>query len=154
MSENAKDSRRDSKDSLKKSREDSAQDSPRDSRAEANLANSRGLNAAQDSQNLNAPQDSQDSPSASNETPSEPRLRGVLVGLKGLSLGISIIVALLLGVGVGVGLKSLFGVFWVFWIGVFWGVAAAILNVYKAYKAQMREFAALENSPKYANHTR
>lgn len=83
----------------------------------------------------------------------EPKYKGLLSGIAGLSLGISIIVALLLGVGVGVLLHKLFGVFWVFWIGVFWGVCAAILNVYKAYKAQLKEFEKLAKDPKY-NHNK
>ncbi|RAX54621.1 hypothetical protein CCY99_02335 [Helicobacter sp. 16-1353] len=79
----------------------------------------------------------------------EPKLQGILVGIKGLSLGISIVVALLLGIGIGILLKNIFDVFWVFWIGVFWGVCAAILNVYKAYKSQLKDFDKLANDPKY-----
>lgn len=82
----------------------------------------------------------------------EPKYKGLLSGIAGLSLGISIIVALLLGVGIGVLLQKLFGVFWVFWIGIFWGVCAAILNVYKAYKAQVKEFEKLAEDPKYSHH--
>lgn len=82
----------------------------------------------------------------------ELKYKGLLSGIAGLSLGISIIVALLLGVGIGVLLQKLFGVFWVFWIGVFWGVCAAILNVYKAYKAQVKEFEKLAEDPKYSHH--
>lgn len=81
---------------------------------------------------------------------SEPKLRGILVGIKGLSLGISIIVALLVGVGIGILLKNIFDVFFLFWVGVFWGICAAILNVYKAYKSQLREFDKLANDPKYS----
>ena len=81
----------------------------------------------------------------------KPKYKGILSGIAGLSLGISIVVALLLGVGVGILLQKVFGVFWVFWIGVFWGVCAAILNVYKAYKSQLREFEELAKDPKY-NH--
>lgn len=81
----------------------------------------------------------------------EPKYKGVLSGIAGLSLGFSIIVALLLGVGVGVLLQKIFGVSWVFWIGVFWGVCAAILNVYKAYKSQLKEFEKLANDPKYSH---
>lgn len=81
---------------------------------------------------------------------SEPKLRGILVGIKGLSLGISIIVALLVGVGIGILLKNIFDVFFLFWVGVFWGICAAILNVYKAYKSQLKEFDKLANDPKYS----
>lgn len=81
----------------------------------------------------------------------EPKYKRMLSGIAGLSLGISIVVALLLGVGTGMLLQKIFGVFWVFWIGVFWGVCAAILNVYKAYKSQLKEFEELAKDPKY-NH--
>ncbi|MBR7118108.1 MAG: AtpZ/AtpI family protein [Helicobacteraceae bacterium] len=81
----------------------------------------------------------------------EPKYKRMLSGIAGLSLGISIVVALLLGVGAGMLLQKIFGVFWVFWIGVFWGVCAAILNVYKAYKSQLKEFEELAKDPKY-NH--
>ena len=81
----------------------------------------------------------------------EPKYKRMLSGIAGLSLGISIVVAFLLGVGVGILLQKIFNVFWVFWIGVFWGVCAAILNVYKAYKSQLREFEEFAKDPKY-NH--
>jgi F0F1-type ATP synthase assembly protein I len=55
-----------------------------------------------------------------------------------LSLGISIVVAVLLGVGLGYLLVYIFDIFWLFWIGVFWGVGGAILNIYKAYKRQIK----------------
>ena len=58
--------------------------------------------------------------------------------LSGLSLGISMVVAVFIGVGIGDGLKLLTGISWLFWIGVFLGIAAAILNVYKAYKKLQR----------------
>ncbi len=89
-------------------------------------------------------------PNAHDSDSKEPRFKSFVVGIKGLSLGISIIVAIGIGIGIGVLLKNLFGVFWVFWIGVFWGVCAAVLNVYKAYKSQMKEFEAMSNDPKYS----
>lgn len=67
----------------------------------------------------------------------------------GLSLGISIVVAILLGVGIGYGLKRLFGIPPLFWVGVFIGIAAAFLNVYKAYKAQVKSYDALKDDPRY-----
>ncbi|HEC1569549.1 AtpZ/AtpI family protein [Campylobacter upsaliensis] len=60
----------------------------------------------------------------------------------GLSLGISMVVAVLLGIGLGFLLKNITP--WLFWVGVFIGVAAAILNVYKAYKAQMKSYEEFE----------
>lgn len=67
-----------------------------------------------------------------------------------LSLGISMVVAVLLGVGIGLGLRRLFDVPWLLWVGVFIGIAAAILNVYKAYKEQVKSFDELHNDPRYA----
>jgi ATP synthase protein I len=70
----------------------------------------------------------------------KPRVKPIIEGVDSLSLGVSI----------GMGLQKLFDVKWVLWIGVFIGVAAAFLNVYKAYKKQMREFDELKkNNPRY-----
>lgn len=80
-----------------------------------------------------------------------PKFRSVIVGASGLSLGISIVVAILLGIGAGVLMQKIFGVFWVLFLGVFWGIAAAVLNVYKIYKAELRDFEKLANDPKYKN---
>ena len=78
-----------------------------------------------------------------------PKFRSIIVGANGLSLGISIVVAIMLGIGAGVLMQKIFGVFWVLFLGVFWGIAAAVLNVYKVYKAELRDFEALANDPKY-----
>ena len=78
-----------------------------------------------------------------------PKFRSVIVGASGLSLGISIVVAILLGIGAGILMQKIFGVFWVLFLGVFWGIAAAVLNVYKVYKAELRDFETLANDPKY-----
>ncbi|EPE3794232.1 AtpZ/AtpI family protein [Campylobacter lari] len=67
----------------------------------------------------------------------------------GLSLGISIVVAVLIGVGIGYFLKNLTGMAWLFWVGVFIGVAAAILNVYKAYKAQVKSYEEFKEENRY-----
>lgn len=82
----------------------------------------------------------------------EPKYGEILKGLKDLTLGISMIVAILIGVGIGAFLRNLFGVAWVFWLGVAMGVCAAILNVYKAYKAQMKSFDELARDPKYRHN--
>ncbi len=60
-------------------------------------------------------------------------------GLQSLSLGISMVVAVVIGVGAGILLKNLTGIAWLFWLGVVWGIGAAILNVYKAYEKLKRE---------------
>ncbi len=80
-----------------------------------------------------------------------PKFRSIIVGASGLSLGISIVVAIMLGIGAGVLMQKIFGVFWVLFLGVFWGIAAAVLNVYKVYKAELRDFETLANDPKYKN---
>jgi len=60
-------------------------------------------------------------------------------GLEKLSLGISIVVAVVIGVGVGIGLMKLLDATWPLFVGIFWGVAAAVNNVYKAYQKAKKE---------------
>lgn len=79
----------------------------------------------------------------------EPKLKKVVAAADGLSLGISIVVAILLGVGLGLLMKNLFDVPWLLWVGVFWGVAAAVLNVYKAYERQKKSLDELADDPRY-----
>ncbi len=79
----------------------------------------------------------------------DPKLKKIVNAADDLSLGISIVVAVLIGVGIGLGLKHLFGYDWLFWLGVFWGIAAAFLNVYKAYAKQKKSLDELANDPRY-----
>jgi F0F1-type ATP synthase assembly protein I len=79
----------------------------------------------------------------------EPKYKKVVEAADGLSLGISIVVAILIGVGLGLFMKNIFGYTWLFWLGVFWGVAGAILNVYKAYQKQKKSLDELANDPRY-----
>ena len=79
-----------------------------------------------------------------------PRIKPIIEAADSLSLGISMVVAVAMGVGIGWLLKNLTGVAWTFWIGVFIGVAAAILNVYKAYSKQYKEYEELAKEPRYA----
>ncbi|QKF81688.1 hypothetical protein CRV08_08175 [Halarcobacter ebronensis] len=79
-----------------------------------------------------------------------PKHRGKLQALDNLSLGISIVAAVLIGFFIGYALKSLTGYTWTLWLGVFWGIAAAGLNIYKAYKRAQKEFEGLENDPRYS----
>ncbi len=83
---------------------------------------------------------------------SQPKYRKIIEGAEALSLGISIVVAILIGVGLGYWLRNLFGQGWLLWVGVFIGVAAAILNVYKAYQKQKKEFEELAKDPRYKNY--
>ena len=67
----------------------------------------------------------------------------------GLSLGISIVVAIILGYGIGFVLKKIFGAPELIWVGLFIGVAASVLNVYKAYKEQVAMYDKLKDDPRY-----
>jgi len=79
----------------------------------------------------------------------EPKLKKIVNAADGLSLGISMVVAVLIGVAIGLGLQKLTGVQWTLWIGVFIGVGAAISNVYKAYVKQKASLDELANDPRY-----
>lgn len=60
-------------------------------------------------------------------------------------------VAILLGVGLGLLMKSWFDTPWLLWVGVFWGVGGAILNIYKAYQKQVKSFDELKDDVRYKN---
>ena len=79
----------------------------------------------------------------------EPKIKKIVDAADGLSLGISMVVAVLIGVGIGIGLQKLTDVEWTLWIGVFIGVGAAILNVYKAYDKQKKSLDELAKDPRY-----
>ncbi|MEA2048016.1 MAG: AtpZ/AtpI family protein [Campylobacterota bacterium] len=80
----------------------------------------------------------------------EPKFKKIVDAADGLSLGLSMVVAVLMGVGIGIGLQKLTGAWWTLWIGVFIGIAAAILNVYKAYAKQKKSLDALAKDPRYS----
>lgn len=80
------------------------------------------------------------------------RIKKVVTGIYDLSLGISIVVAVLIGVGIGILLKNLTGIYWLLWLGVFWGVGAGFLNIYKAYKRSQRDLKELSEDIKYTYH--
>jgi ATP synthase protein I len=80
-----------------------------------------------------------------------PKHKDKIEALDNISLGISIVVAIAIGVGIGLLLKNWTGYTWTLWIGIFYGVAAAILNVYKAYKKAKKELDKLADDPKYAH---
>ena len=84
-----------------------------------------------------------------NEESDKPRLKPIIEGAETLSLGISMVVAVLIGVGIGLGLKHLTGLTWTLWIGVAVGIAAAFLNVYKAYSKQYKAFEELAKERRY-----
>jgi F0F1-type ATP synthase assembly protein I len=78
-----------------------------------------------------------------------PKHKDKLEALDNMSLGISIVVAIGLGVGIGLLLKSWTGYTWTLWVGIAYGVSAAILNVYKAYKRAKKGLDKLAEDPKY-----
>jgi ATP synthase protein I len=80
----------------------------------------------------------------------KPKHKNKLQGLDNLSLGISIVVAILIGVGIGILLKNLTGYNWFLFIGIFWGVYAAFLNIYRAYKRAKKDYEDMENDPRYS----
>ncbi len=82
----------------------------------------------------------------------EPKLKKIVSAADGLSLGISMVVAILIGVGLGLLMKNFFEIPWLLWLGVFWGIAAAILNVYKAYEKQKKSLDELADDPRYRHH--
>ena len=86
------------------------------------------------------------------ESPQErkPRIKPIIEAADSLSLGISMVVAVVMGVGIGFLLKNMTGVAWTLWIGVFIGIAAAILNVFKAYQKQKEMYEDLATQPRYA----
>lgn len=80
----------------------------------------------------------------------KPRIKPIIEAADSLSLGISMVVAVIMGVGIGYALRSMTGIGWLFWVGVGIGIAAAILNVYKAYSKQYKEMQDLAKEPRYA----
>ena len=84
------------------------------------------------------------------EVEHKPRIKPIIEAADSLSLGISMVVAVLMGVGMGMLFKRWSDEGWTLWIGVFIGIAAAILNVYKAYSKQYKEMQNLANEPRYA----
>lgn len=88
------------------------------------------------------------------EVEKKPKHQDKIRALDNLSLGISMVAAVVIGFGAGYGLKSLFGYDWLLWLGVFWGIAAAGLNIHKAYKRAQKEFEGLENDPRYAHRAK
>ena len=88
------------------------------------------------------------------ELEEKPKHQDKIAALDNLSLGISIVAAILIGFGIGYGLKQLTGYTWTLWLGIIWGILAAGLNIYKAYKRAQKEFEGLENDPRYAHRAK
>ncbi|RXJ60868.1 AtpZ/AtpI family protein [Candidatus Marinarcus aquaticus] len=88
------------------------------------------------------------------EVNKKPKHQDKIQALDSLSLGISMVVAVAMGVGIGMLLKDWTGQTWTLWLGVFWGLAAAGLNIYKAYKRAQKTYEGLENDPRYAHRAK
>ena len=84
------------------------------------------------------------------EEEKKPRIKPIIEAADSLSLGISMVVAVAMGVGIGYLIRSMTEIWWTFWVGVFIGIAAAVLNVYKAYSKQHKMFEELAKEPRYA----
>jgi F0F1-type ATP synthase assembly protein I len=82
----------------------------------------------------------------------EPKYKKYITGAYDLSVGISMVLAIFIGIGLGLLMRNLTGIAWLFWLGVFWGVGGAILNIYKAYKRQLDEYKELEDDVRYKNY--
>lgn len=106
--------------------------------------------AESSAQKSQAQADSHTTPSNPAPPSTTPRAQKLIHGAYDLSLGISIVVAILLGLGAGILLQRLTGSAWGLGVGVFWGVGAAILNIYKAYKRTQKSLDELANDPKYS----
>lgn len=85
-----------------------------------------------------------------NQQEPKPKHQDKIVALDSLSLGISIVAAIIIGFGFGYGLKQLTGYSWTLWLGIAWGILAAIMNVYRAYKRAQKQYEGMENDPRYA----
>lgn len=73
----------------------------------------------------------------------------VVKGAEQLSLGISIVVAVAIGTGLGFWLKSITGWTWAIFAGLALGIAAAVLNVKKAYDKQVKSLDELKDENRY-----
>jgi F0F1-type ATP synthase assembly protein I len=100
-------------------------------------------------EDLVEPQTKQDDLSPADQSGKKPKYAKVVEGANELSLGISVVVAVVLGTALGLWLKSLTGQAWTLWLGVFFGIGAAVKNVHIAYKRQKKMYDELKNEPRY-----
>jgi ATP synthase protein I len=80
------------------------------------------------------------------------KMKKTIEGAEKLSLGISIVIAILMGIGIGILLKNTFHQAWLLWLGVFWGVAAAILNIKKEYDKLKKELDELKEKIEFRQY--
>ena len=80
------------------------------------------------------------------------KIKDIVAGAEQLSLGVSIVVAILLGTGLGYFVKKATNFTPALWIGLVFGILAAILNVYKAYKAQVKSLDELKDENRFKSY--
>ena len=83
-----------------------------------------------------------------------PKHQGKLAALDNLSLGISIVADIAIGAGVGILLKKWTGYDWTLFVGIAWGIAAAGLNIHRAYKRAQKEYEGMEDDPRYSHRAK
>ena len=76
-------------------------------------------------------------------------LGDVVKGAEQLSLGISIVVAIIIGSGAGYWIMKETGWTWTLFAGIAVGIAAASLNIKKAYDAQIKSLDELKDKGKF-----
>ncbi len=86
------------------------------------------------------------------EEKEKPKYGKYVEGIEQLSLGFSIVLAVLMGFGLGWLMREWFGYGWLLWLGVFWGVAGAIFNVYIAYKKNLKSLDELKDDVRYKQY--
>ena len=80
------------------------------------------------------------------------KIKDIVAGAEQLSLGISMVVAVVIGTGLGYLVKRATNFTPALWIGLAFGIAAAILNVYKAYKAQVKSLDELKDDKRFKSY--
>ena len=68
------------------------------------------------------------------QTQEQPKYHNAAKNYGLLSIGFSVVIAIVLGVIIGIGLRNYFKQEWLLFLGIFWGLAAATLNIYRPYK--------------------
>lgn len=82
----------------------------------------------------------------------KPKYGNLVEGAEQLSLGVSIVVAILMGIGIGMLMSDWFGIPWLLWVGISWGVGGALLNIYKAYQKNVRSLDELKSDRRYKQY--
>lgn len=82
----------------------------------------------------------------------KPKYGNLVEGAEQLSLGVSIVVAILMGIGIGLLMSDWFGIPWLLWVGISWGVGGALLNIYKAYQKNVRSLDELKSDRRYKQY--